>query len=228
MIRRARSARGFTLIEMLVVLAIIIVITSIVLSGQSLFNQTLTLTNTSYDVALSIRQAETYGISSRVFGPAANTGYGLEFSKGTPGSYIFYADAYPAPGSINNCHCSNSTCAALPDAKPGNCLYDAVYNGNASELVSQYTFGNGIMVADFCGTDASSGARHCAVASPSDLRSVDTVFIRPNTAATITGINNSGASVQLSSAVIYLSESGATRCVQVTAVGQVSVLPACP
>src|SRR5665213_1332894 len=225
-IRGQLNARGFTLIQMLVVLAIIVVITTIALSGQSVFNRSLTLTNTAYDVALSIRQAETYGISSRAYGTSANTGYGIEFSKTTPTSYVFYADAYPPSGSgSGQCHPTANPTA--PDAKPGNCLYDAQYGGSATELVTQYQFGAGITVADFCGID-TTGASHCASASPTDLRSVDIVFVRPNAEAILTAINNSGSSIPLSNATLYLTASGATHCVQVTAVGQVSVPTNCP
>src|ERR1043166_8621201 len=91
---RARVQEGFTLIEMLMVLAIIVIITTIALSGQTLFNSSVVLTNTAYDVALSLRQTETFGIASRVFNGVANAGYGIEFSKATPASYVSYADVY--------------------------------------------------------------------------------------------------------------------------------------
>jgi prepilin-type N-terminal cleavage/methylation domain-containing protein len=229
-LRGPLTTRGFTLIEMLAVLAIIVVITGIAFTGQSLFNRTLTLANTAYDVALSIRQAENYGIASRSFGSIKNAGYGIHFDSTVSNAYYFYADVYPLPGDASNCHCANATCAALPDAKPGNCLYDASYGllGAQSELVSQYNFGAGISIADFCGTDTSSGARHCAVSAPSDLKSIDVVFVRPNTQVTLTAIGANGMPLALSGMTLYLMAGGAERCVSVSAVGQVSVPTACP
>ena len=47
-------SKGFTLIELMVVLAIIVVITTVVLTSQSSFNKSLILANTSYDIALSL------------------------------------------------------------------------------------------------------------------------------------------------------------------------------
>lgn len=213
---------------MLVVLAIIGVISAIAFTSQAIFNRTLTLTNTAYNVALSVRQAENYGIASRIFGSVRNAGYGVRFDIGTTTAYYFYADTYSPIGDSTNCHCNNATCAALPDAKPGNCVYDASYGAGASELVSQYKFGSGISVADLCGVDSSTGVKHCAAASPADLRTLDVVFIRPNTQVSLIGSLNSGVQVHLSSVTIYLAASGVQRCVTVNSVGQVSVPLVCP
>ena len=212
---------------MLVVLAIIVVITAIVFAGNTLFNRSLTLINTTYDVALSIRQAQVFGVSSRTFNATQNTGYGIHFNRTTNLTYLMYADTYPAPGNAANCHCANAACAALPDAKPGNCAYDAVYGGNQSELVTQYTLGAGVTISDFCGPD-SSNTTHCANTGSSDLAALDIVFVRPNEQAILYGRTSAGASYQLSSATIYLNASGSQRCVQVTSFGQVSVLATCP
>ncbi|MEJ0053930.1 MAG: prepilin-type N-terminal cleavage/methylation domain-containing protein [bacterium] len=222
-------ARGFTLIEMLAVLAIIVIITAIAFTGQSIFNRTLTLANTAYNVALSIRQAENYGIASRTFGSVRNAGYGVRFEAAVKNAYYFYADVNPVPGISGNCHCADTNCAALPDAKPGNCVYDASYGTPVrSELVSQYTFGSGISVKDFCGTAASGGATHCAAAAPNDLRALDIVFVRPNTQVTLTATQNNGTRLPLSQATVYLGAGTGQRCVTVSAIGQVSVPLACP
>ena len=55
---------GFTLVEMVVVLAIITVISGVVLSDQTSFNKTLVLANTAYDIALTVRSVETFGASA--------------------------------------------------------------------------------------------------------------------------------------------------------------------
>jgi len=168
----SEAARGFTLVELMVVLAIIVVITTVVLTSQSTFNKTLVLANTAYDVALTLRAAETYGLGSRAVGSIANAGYGIEFQKSIPGSFTLFADSYPAAASPSSCHPTSDTSA--PDAQPGNCIYDSVQG----EKISDYILGNNITVSDFCAF--AIGSWTCAVAQGGGLTLLDIVFTRPN------------------------------------------------
>ncbi|OGG78532.1 hypothetical protein A3A36_00545 [Candidatus Kaiserbacteria bacterium RIFCSPLOWO2_01_FULL_52_12b] len=154
----------------MVVLAIITVIMLVVLTSQSTFNKTIVLANTAYDIALTIRSAETFGLSSRVLSIAtANTGYGINFQKTTPESFTLFADSYPGIGQPGLCHPPPVNDPTGPNAKPGNCSYDAVQG----EKVTTYTLGNGITVDDFC---AYNGAWSCA--NSDSLASLDIVFVR--------------------------------------------------
>ncbi len=75
--------RGFTMVEMLVSLGIILIITSIVLLGQNSFNKNLVLVDTAYTVAFTLRQAQTLALSSRKVGTIQNAGYGTHFANGS-------------------------------------------------------------------------------------------------------------------------------------------------
>jgi len=162
--------RGFTLIELLVVLAIITVLMGVVLSSQSSFNKSLVLSNTAYDIALTLRSAETFGLSSRGSTGSTNAGYGLHFLNGVTGSFTLFYDLSPPPSSAS-CHGVPSVGGAdAPDAKPGNCTYDGL-----SEKTTDYTLGNGIIISDFCAY--TTGGSSCA---SSGLSSLDIVFARPN------------------------------------------------
>ncbi len=174
--KRRGKATGFTLIELLVVLAIIAIILGIAFTSQNSFNNTLILANTAYDVGLTFTSAETYGISSRGAGANASTGYGLHFSAGTTGSFIFFADSYPPIGSSGLCHPPPSGDAYAPDAKPGNCTYDP----SNDVTVNTYNLNNGITIANFCVHDSSTGSWSCAASNGSTLSSADVVFSRPN------------------------------------------------
>jgi hypothetical protein len=121
------------------------VLAGIVLSSQSSFNKSLVLANAAYDMALTIRSAETYGLGSKAVGTAASVGYGIHISAAAPDSFILFADAYPSP-SAGSCHGLPSGGASAPDAKPGNCVFDP----SQSETISTYTLGNGITIRDFC------------------------------------------------------------------------------
>ncbi|MAZ67606.1 hypothetical protein CL652_02450 [bacterium] len=88
---------GFTLIELLVVIGILVVISGVVLASYSKFGGQLLLRNLAYDVALSIRQAQVYGISARSFlGAEFASGHGAYFNLADPAvsdtAFFLYTD----------------------------------------------------------------------------------------------------------------------------------------
>lgn len=220
------APRGFTLVEMVVVLAIIVIITAVVLTGQSRFDKSLTITDTAYAVALSVREAQTFGLSSRTYSGNANTAYGVHFAAATPTSYQLFADIYPAAPGAPSAFCpGHGAGAGSPDAKPGNCLYDAAQN----ERVQNYTFQRNFSIADICGHDPSQGnAQVCT--STGFLTGIDIVFLRPNTDTIVTGIKSLGGDDALSDAQIKLqTPAGGIRYICVTGAGEVSVaVSSCP
>lgn len=218
---RAPQPRGFTMVEMLVALGIIVIISAIVISGQANFNKSLVLMDTSYTVAFSIRQAQSLGLSSRKFGTTQNAGYGVHFDSSSKKTYILFADSLPvAPGSTQSGTCSGHTVTTGLDSKPGNCVYDST-----SEKVNTYTLGQGFTISSFCGIDSTDATR----CSGTYLDSLDITFLRPNTQATIMGVR-AGALVPLKSAAIYVTspDGSQSRCISVTKVGQVGVGTTCP
>lgn len=100
-----QSQSGFTIVELIVSLAIFAIMTSLILSKYGKFDQGVILTNLAYDVALTIRNAQSYGLNVRsasrdtnafdiVNGPASNSGgsYGVHFDTSTPTEFIFFVD----------------------------------------------------------------------------------------------------------------------------------------
>ena len=92
-VKDTRTQAGFTLIELLVVTSILIIITGLMLVNHSQFGGKILLQNLAYDVALSIRQAQVYGISVRQFG-SGNFGvaYGMHFAVSSPKTYELFGD----------------------------------------------------------------------------------------------------------------------------------------
>lgn len=202
---------------MLVVLAIIITITSVAIVSQSSFNKTLVLANTAYDIALTLRSAETFGLGSRVAAATANTGYGVHFEASTPGVFTLFADVSPGPSS-SGCHAIADT--TRPDARPGNCRYDS----GSGERVLDYTLGNGITVSNFCATTGGSAQCKTAVGgAPGGLTSLDIVFARPNPQAFMSTSGSYSASITQACLVVSSPQGGEgdERYVAVLSSGQI-------
>jgi prepilin-type N-terminal cleavage/methylation domain-containing protein len=96
MIFKRNFKKGFTLVELLVTITIFVILTGVVLFNQSRFNSTILLTNLAYDTALTIRQAQTYGINIKEFDNGSGTGnfvpYGVHFDMSANKSFILFAD----------------------------------------------------------------------------------------------------------------------------------------
>lgn len=219
-----RPRRGFTLIELMVVLAIIAIITAVAITSQSAFNKTLVLANTAYDVALTLRSAETYGLGSRAISGITNTGYGVDFNSGTPASFTLFADTYPSAASGGSlCHPSPSNGSTAPDAQPGDCAYEP----GQDVKVANYALGNGITINNFCAETASAWV--CANASSGAITSLDVVFSRPN-AAPFMSVDGTYAVPPVTAACLELtSPQGGARFVSVNATGEITAnASSCP
>jgi prepilin-type N-terminal cleavage/methylation domain-containing protein len=228
-LRRSRAGShaaqrgGFTLIEMLVVTAIIVVILGVIFSSQNSFNRTFVLSNTAYDVALALRNAETYGITSRGIGSDANIGYGLHFddtSSNWTKSFIFFTDTNPV--STTGCHPAPLGLTTTPDAKPGNCMYDA-----PGEYLSTYNVNNGVTISDFCVLQSTTWS--CAKSHGSTLTWMDIVFSRPDAQPFFSSSKTGGWSSSYAQACVSLTAPNATnpRYVSVSASGEINPTAAC-
>lgn len=194
---------------MLVVLAIIVTVTAVVITSQSAFNKTLILANTAYDVALSLRSAQTYGLGSRTAGITANAGYGLHFDASTPNTFTLFADTSIAPGG-SACHPTSD--ASAPTAQPGDCVYEE------SEKITTYTLGNGIFVNDFCAHTAVYG--WSCTSNDGGPRKLDIVFARPNPEPLI-AVGDTYYQEILQACLELVSPQGGARYVSVTASGAI-------
>lgn len=196
--RRTLSS-GFTLIELLVVSAIIVIVSGLILAQHNLFGGRVQLQNFAYDLALSVRQAQSYGIAVRRFSTATfNAGYGLHFDTTSPTTYVLFADlALPATG-----------------------MYDP--NHSPSELVQSNSITRGYVISQICVTP-QSGSESC---TPSIPTSLDVFFIRPEPDAWIS--NNSSCLLNRSlcaqqARIVIRSPQGDTMNVIIASNGQISV-----
>ncbi len=102
--------RAFSVIELLVVVAIISLISGIVLYNHRIFSGGVALENLAYEIALTIRQAQFFGVNVRVAqttsgGTTFEAPYGVYFDINNPSQFIFFADLdadgyYDSPGEL--------------------------------------------------------------------------------------------------------------------------------
>ena len=150
------SQQGFTLVEMLVSIGIFVIVTTIAVYNQGRFNSSVLLTNLAYEIALSMRQAQFYGITVKGITSTVTSkttfegGYGVHFHANTT-QYTLFEDRDPSPEN---------------GALESNNFFDS---GEALEI---FNIKKGNKVGKICLT--KNGSVSCNYAS------VDISFVRPN------------------------------------------------
>lgn len=174
------------------------------LVSNSNFGGKVLLENLAYDIALSVRQAQVYGISVQRFGTDTfSAGYGVHFDTSSPSTYWTFADALTANG-LYDCPTpgSNTTC----------------------ELVQSTSISRGFRISKICvpaGTDSTT----CTSVNP-----VDVTFRRPEPDACISieGVAGVNGSLQCTTThdsvrLVLVSPRGDVTSVVMEKNGQVSV-----
>ncbi len=214
-----KKSRGFTLIELLVTVAVFSAVTSVIVYNYSQFNTNVLITNYAYDVGLSIRQAQVYGVSVRenivtnsltnVTTRDFNGSYGVHFDKTRPDSLAFFADAF-VPGATANLY--------DPD--------DSIHE--YGELVDRRALPNNYIFSKFCAVRSDAGSTHAcgnAIDQQGAIDFLDISFTRPEPDAIIrTSDPDSSEAGYYSSAFVCIeSPLGKQRRVVVESTGQISV-----
>src|ERR1035437_4022736 len=92
---------GFTLVELMVTVGIFLFMTALVVAKYGSFNDGTLLTSMSYDVALTLRSAQSYGLNVQSYNSQNlfNYPYGIHFSSaaGSNNQMILFADV-----NVNN------------------------------------------------------------------------------------------------------------------------------
>lgn len=159
---------GFTLVELLVSVAIFVTITTVVLVRHSQFSGTILVENLAYDIALSVRKAQVFGLSIKESSTGFNAGYGVHFDEDSNNSYIFFVDKPELVTGV------------------GNQKYDG-----SSEKIETLTLKGGNTISKFCAL--SGETQKC---SPS-ITYLDIIFERPNPEAIIKSNNDTYSSAKI-------------------------------
>ncbi len=191
---RVKNQQGFTLVELLVTITIFVLLTGIVLFNQTKFNSTILLTNLAYDTALTIRQAQNYGINIKEFDTGSGGkfyAYGVHFQTGANNkSFVLFADSDVTPNGIF-------------DGTPGECI-------TSEGCVNKYSIKRGNYIDKLCeGADCSK-------------TKLDIVFKRPNPDALIkfNSVNN----LRPEATIVLKGVDGSTRKVHVQSNGLIEII----
>ena len=137
-IPRTSYFRGFTMVEVLVTLSIFTVISGVVLARYKDFSGGIILSNLAYEVAITIRQAQVYGLSVKnTLTPTSNFNlpYGIHLPGPVSNSFVFFADV---------------------DG-------DGYDSGESGESIEILTTKQGNTIQSFCATPSSSNTPNCDI-----------------------------------------------------------------
>jgi prepilin-type N-terminal cleavage/methylation domain-containing protein len=188
------SSRGFTLVELIVCISIFAMMTALVVAKYGNFNQSVLLTNLAYDMALTIRTAQTYGVSVRQAGTGNFTyPYGVYFSSvsGNNTSFVFFTDMNL---DVN----------------------DQGYYDVADQIINTYTLKRGAKIQQICTDDtciSTEDELHITFKRPDP----DARFCVTSTCGVM------GAPAETYVKIVIEGTDGSTRAVVVRKNGQISV-----
>jgi len=118
--------RGFTLIELMVVMSIATIMMAVLIFQQNKWSDQLSVNTQAYEMVLMIRQAQIYSLGVREdtggTGDKFNVGYGIYMNQSNANQYIYFAD------------------------RDGDQKYDS------GEAIETKTFSRGVTIKDVCGS----------------------------------------------------------------------------
>lgn len=173
-----KISQGFTLIELIVVIAIFSIITTIALFNQGKLNSSILVTNLAYEIALAVREAQTYGVGVRadVGNASFEGGYGAYFDISNPEQIVLFTDTVE---QNNN--------------------FDSGTSEESSRLVIQNQRGNKITA--LCRGPMSVP---CVNGGPGSIDSLNIIFRRPNPEALMYSMKDGVLSDQDVAGPVYI------------------------
>ena len=197
--------RAFTLVELLITMTIASFLMLVSVFNFGTFNDRLSVSSASQELAIAIRQAQTYGLNVRQTGVGSggfNSAYGIYFNAETDNTrYYIFADL------------------------DTDTVYD-VGNGCGSlntECIEAVTFRDGVRISEVCAI--VSGVEECPPNAAA--RYLHVTFLRPNPDAEINFTNNGGNIFYFASwpnaKIVLVSRRGVEYNVSLEDTGQVYV-----
>lgn len=185
--------KGFTLVELMVVIAIASVMMAVVVVQQNSWNDRLITSIQAYEMALMIRQAQIYSLGVKVdeggnSSDKFSVGYGVYINQNNLAQYTYFAD------------------------RNGDKIY------NAGEEIETKNLNRGVTINRVCG---KNNVCFSSTSLPSATANIS--FLRPDPKANINLLNGGLPFDYPPVAIYFLSPGGREVSVKVEANGQVSV-----
>lgn len=207
-LRRAPSAAGFSILELLVTLGVFLVVSAMLIVSYRTYDSRFALDTEAQLAAQAIREAQVSAMSVRANTGGAFTRYGIRFDHNTPGTFVLFSDknanSVYDPG-LGTCGTSGTECEKIFTLRPKH------------------------RVAFICVEGAVGASVDCPVGQE-EFNHVDIVFTRPNPDAVISGVHEiappgtQGLPNGLARARIrFENNRGHYRIVEVWQTGQISV-----
>jgi prepilin-type N-terminal cleavage/methylation domain-containing protein len=89
--RRCHKA-GFTVIELMVTVSIVVLVTGIIMLQYSSFNSSVLLRSQAYLTGFDVREAQSLAVGIRGRGSEFREEYGIYFSLASPNTYLLFQD----------------------------------------------------------------------------------------------------------------------------------------
>lgn len=217
--------KGFTIIEMLIVVAIFAVVATILLFNYRDFSNNVSVRNLAEEIGLSVRKAQSYATS--VHSIAGTNGamsdmfpaYGVSFSVNSSGSQLYdptvtsfalFADVSPNSNTVtNNLYDNNGTCGNPQTGQ------ECVESLGLTDLDTVVSLCTDVPSANSCFTPQGGGT-------------VNVVFHRPNPDAVICVVAPGSGGVCSGQMASYLkvtvqSAKGLKHVITIWNTGQISV-----
>lgn len=192
--------KGFSLVELLVVVSIFIIISSVVLFNQNKFSSDISISNVAYSIALEIRQAQVSGILVGQGGSDFNNAYGVHFKIINSNKIVLQSFA-----DIDG---------------------DLTYDELEGDAVQQLVEGNTILsVCTYSDESGTAGEECITPVNSGNIETVDIIYKRPDPSAIILDTLSSDSNDRRKRVEITIQSSlgDRTRMIKAYNTGQISV-----
>ncbi len=203
------SEKGFSLIELVIVIAVMTIFLSFSFFDYNSFGSGVRLENVTYKIALAIREAQTFGINTKVEASdnESSIGYGMYFESSSYGSSVL---DNPEEDMILFFDL-NQNSVFSQNSNTGNCQ-----TNSSDECFNYFSLGNENVISKL--EIFNSGG------TAVEVDYLNILFLRPNPDATISSSysgGNSGARITVT------SNDDQIRCVEVGLTGNISIRKTC-